>query len=327
MDSLDFQSVLDARTRLQPYLKPSPFREYGELNEWIGHGIRVFVKHENHLPTNAFKVRNALSAMTMLSEESRKKGVIAATRGNHGLGVALAGKLLGVAVTICVPEGNNLEKNAGIEAFGANLIVRGKDFDQAIQTMQELVASHGFFPIHSSNCVYVLSGAATMSLEMIEQEPDLDAVVLSVGGGSQAAGAAWVAHNRKPGLAVYGVQAEGASAIHDSWHLGTPQTYETANTFADGLATRSCYEKTFPILKKGLKDFVKVSDDEIAEAVRVYLRTTHNLAEGAGAAGLAGLARLKTQLAGKKVGVVLSGGNMDSATLKRILNNESFANA
>lgn len=322
LENMDFESVLRARERLAPYLTTTALREYGELNAWIGNGMRVFVKHENHQPTNAFKIRNALSAMTMLSADQKKRGVIAATRGNHGLGVSLSGQLLGVPVTICVPEGNNPEKNAGIESMGATLVVRGKDYDQAIDTMKALVAEHGFFPIQSSNCLYVLSGAATMTLEILEQQPDLDALVLSVGGGSQAAGALWVAKNKRPGLEVYAVQAEGASVTHDSFHAGSQLSYDTATTFADGLATRNCYEMTFPILKAGLKGFTTVSDPQIAEAVRAYLRTTHNLAEGAGAAGLAGVKKLAPTLKGKKVGVVLSGGNMDQATLTRVLSGE-----
>lgn len=318
------ESVLEAKQRLAPYLPTTSLREYSELNALVGHDIRVFVKHENHQPTNAFKIRNALSALTALNPEQRQRGVIAATRGNHGMGVAMAGKLLGIPVTICVPEGNNPEKNAGIESFGARLVVRGKDYDQAIECMKELVETEGYHPIHSSNCRYVLSGAATMTLEILEQEPDIEALVLSVGGGSQAAGAVWVSRFLKPELAIYGVQAEGASAIHDSWHSGEPRSYESAKTFADGLATRGCYETTFKILRQGLRDFVTVTDNEIASAVRTYLRATHNLAEGAGAAGLAGLMKLRDKLAGKKVGVVLSGGNVDQPTLRKILNEESF---
>lgn len=321
---MEFSNVLEARERLAAHLSVTSLREYGELNEWAGNGVRVFVKHENHQPTNAFKIRNALSAMTMLNSDQKKRGVIAATRGNHGLGVAFAGQRLGVPVTICVPEGNNPEKNSGIEAMGATLIVRGKDYDQAIETMRQLVKEHGLVPIESTNCLYVLSGAATMTLEILEQAPDLDALVVSVGGGSQAAGAVWVAKHRKPDLEIYAVQAEGASATHDSWHEGTPRSYDEAQTFADGLATRSCYQMTFPILRQGLKGFVTVSDSEIAEAVRAYLRMTHNMAEGAGAAGLAGLKKLGSRLAGKKVGVVLSGGNIDQPTLTRILNQEQF---
>jgi threonine dehydratase len=176
--------------------------------------------------------------------------------------------------------------------------------------------------IHSTNDPGVLAGAATFTLEILRERPELDALVISVGGGSQAVGAATVARTLKPGLAVYGVQAAGASAAHDSWHAGRPISGASASTFADGLATRSTYALTFPALCKGLADFVTVTDAEIAEAVRVLLRTTHNLAEGAGAAGLAGLLRLRDRLAGQRVGIVLSGGNIDHATLARVVNGQ-----
>jgi threonine dehydratase len=158
-----------------------------------------------------------------------------------------------------------------------------------------------------------------MSLEMLEQAPDLDAVVIAIGGGSQAVGALTVARALRPSLKVYGVQAAGASASHDSFHAGQMVTTDSAATFADGLATRSAYELTFPALREGLAGFITVSEAEIAESLRVLLRTTHSLAEGAGATGLAGAYKLREVLAGQRVGVIVSGGNIDAATLGRVL--------
>ena len=168
----------------------------------------------------------------------------------------------------------------------------------------------------------MLAGAATFSLEILRAEPELDALVLSVGGGSQAVGALTVARTLRPRLAVYAVQAAGAPTTHDSWRAGRPIPGAPPDTFADGLATRSAYAMTFGPLCEGLTDFITVTDAQIADAVRILLRTTHNLSEGAGAAGLAGLLALRERLAGQRVGIVISGGNIDRATLARVVNNE-----
>ena len=176
--------------------------------------------------------------------------------------------------------------------------------------------------MHSTNDTGVLAGAATATLEILREQPALDALVVSVGGGSQAVGAITVARTLRPSLEVFGVQAAKASAGHDSWKAGRPMTTESADTFADGLATRSSYAMTSGPLRAGLVDFVTASEGEIAEAVRILLRTTHNVAEGAGAASLAGLLLLRDRLAGRRVGIILSGGNIDSATLRRVLDGE-----
>lgn len=311
--------VLDARERIRGRLSPTPLRRYAPLDEAVGYGIRVYVKHENHQPTQAFKARNALAALTALGEEEKKRGVVGASRGNHGQGLAWAGQLLGVPVAICVPRGNNPEKNEAIRGFGAELIEQGDDYDSAAQVADRLVRERGMTLVHSTNHRQVIAGAATMTLEALEQEPSLEALVLAVGGGSQAVGALTVARAMRPGLQVFGVQAERAAAIHDSWHKGRPLSGYSANTFADGLATRSVYDLTFPALREGLAGFVKVGEAAIADALRLLLRTTHNLAEGAGAAGLAGLLALREALAGKAVGICISGGNIDQETLRRVV--------
>lgn len=316
---ISLADVERARSRTKRVLTKTPLMAHPILNDVVGHNIRVLVKHENHQPTGSFKVRNGLSAVTALSAAERARGVVAATRGNHGLGIAYSARALGCKATICVPIGNNPEKNAAMKALGAELVERGKDYDEAVLTANELVHEHGMTLIHSTNDVSVIAGAATMSLEIWEDAPELDALVIAVGGGSQAVGALTIARELAPHWDVYAVQAAGASAICDSFHAKKPLKKDSADTFADGLATRSTYEKTFGPLLAGLRDFVTVTDAEIAEAVRVYLSATHNLAEGAGAAGLAGLIKLAPRLAGKQVGVVLSGGNIDRETLRRIL--------
>jgi threonine dehydratase len=317
--------VLRARARIRPYLRQTPLRHYASLDAAVGAGIELWVKHENHNPTQSFKARNALSAVTALSPEERRRGLVAATRGNHGQGVALAGQLLGVPVTICVPVGNNPEKNEGMRGLGAELIEKGKDYDESVTVAEALVRERGMRIVHSTNDADVIAGAGTFTLEMLEERPDLDALVLAVGGGSQAVGALTVARALRPGLPVYGVQAARASAIHDAWHSGVPVARASADTFADGLATRNVYQLTFPALREGLADFITASEEALAQAVRLLLRTTHNLAEGAGAAGLAGVLALRDRLAGKRVGIVLSGGNIDAATLRWVLASGSDA--
>lgn len=319
---LTIDEVLQARTRIQERLPPTPLRSYPTLDEEVGYGIRVFVKHENHQPTQSFKVRSALAVLTALPVAQRARGVACATRGNHGAALAWAGQLLGIPVAVCVPRGNNPEKNAAVRGFGAELIEDGQDYDAAVAVADRLVRERGMTLVHSTNDRNVIAGAATMALEIVEQQPLLDALVLSVGGGSQAVGALTVARAMRPGLQIFGVQAAGASAIHDSWHAGAPVHGAVANTFADGLATRSTYELTFPALREGLAGFLKVSEGQIAEGLRLFLRTTHNLAEGAGAAGLAGLLALRESLAGKSVAVCLSGSNIDASTLRRVLAHE-----
>jgi threonine dehydratase len=314
--------VRAARARLREYLAPTPLRHYAPLDAAVGHGIRVWVKHENHNPTGAFKVRNAVAVLTTLPEEARARGVVAATRGNHGLGLAWAGQRLGVAVTVCVPVGNNPEKNEAMSGLGATLIEEGHDYDEAVVVADRLVRERGLTLVHSTNHPQILAGAGTLTLEILEERPQLDALVFAVGGGSQAVGGMAVARGLDPRLRVYAVQAERAGAIHDSWHAGEPRPRSSADTFADGLATRNVYPFTFPALQEGLAGFVTVTEEELAEAVRTLLRTTHNLAEGAGAAGLAALGQLGEELAGREVAIVISGGNLDEATLRRIVNRQ-----
>ena len=311
--------VRRAAERIAPHLAATALRDYAPLDATVGGGISVLVKHENHQPTNAFKVRNAVSALAALDEEKRARGVIAATRGNHGAGLAWAARRFGVACVVVVPHGNNAEKNAAIVGFGAELIEAGDDYDQSVVAADEVRRARGLHVVHSTNDRDVLAGAATLALEIVDEARDVDAMVIAVGGGSQALGALTVARALRPSVRVYAVQATGAAAMHDAVHSGQPRPYERADTFADGIATRVPYELTYPPLREGLAGFVTVSDAEIAAAMRTLLSTTHQLVEGAGAAGLAGLMKLRGELAGKRVAIVLSGGNVDMPTLRQVV--------
>lgn len=320
---ISLDDVRAAEKRIRPFLPyPTALRQYAGLDSVVGHGIEVLVKHENHQPTNSFKIRNGLAAMTALTDEQRARGVAAATRGNHGQGVALAGRWLGVGVTICVPVGNNPDKNDAMRGFGAEVIEAGRDYDDALVVMQGLARERGLTEVHSTNNPSVLAGAGTITLEIVEQAESLDAMVIAVGGGSQAVGAMTVLRALRPRAAVYAVQAEGAPAIYQSWKAGRPVTTDTADTFADGIATRSSYAMTFPALRDGLAGFVTVSDAEIAGAMRALIHTTHNLMEPAAAAGLAGLRRLAVELEGTRVGIIVTGGNVDRETLRAVVTGE-----
>jgi threonine dehydratase len=319
---ITFDDVLASRERIAPYITTTPFRHYPLLDELIGGGTSLVVKHENHQPTCSFKIRNGLSFITGLDDKERARGVVAASTGNHGQGIAYAASLLGVRATICVPKGNNPEKNAAMRGWGATVVEEGRDYDEAVEVMNRLAAADGMAVAHSTNDPRVLAGAATMSLEMLEQSGDLDAIVVAVGGGSQSVGALTVARELAPKLRVYGAQCAGAAAIHDSWHAKTPMRTTRADTFAEGVATRQPYALTFSTLCEGLAQFVTVSDKELADAVRAILKLTHNLVEGAGALGVAAALKLRAELRAQRVGVIFSGGNLDTAVLRRILNGE-----
>jgi threonine dehydratase len=322
---ITYADALAARRRLAPYLTPTPLRNYPALDEMVG--CRVLVKHENHQPTNVFKVRNGLAVLTGLPRDQTRRGVVAASTGNHGAGVAYAGRLVGIPVRICVPRGNNPEKNRAVRGYGATLVESGRTYDDAVATMNGLVRRRGLYAIHSTNHPLVVAGAATITLEILEQAAamgeKLGMMVFAVGGGSQAVGAITVLREQRPRTKVFGVQAHGARAIHEAWHAHAsgrqPRKLAPPRTIADGVATGQTYAVTFPSLRDGLAGLVTVTEPQIAAAIRLMIQTTHNLCEGAGAVGLAGLRKLRHELRGKTVAIVLSGSNIDQATLRRVM--------
>jgi threonine dehydratase len=317
-----FDDILAARERLRPYLEPTPLRSYPLLDAAIGHGVSVLVKHENLQPTGAFKIRNGLNAVLSLDGAARVRGVVAASTGNHGQGLAFAGHLTSTPVTICVPRGNNPEKNAAIRGFGAELIEEGEDYEEALAVADRLRREQGRTLLHSTDNASVLAGAGTLGLEILEQDAEVDCLMVAIGGGSQAVGALTAARGMGRPLAVFGAQAAGASAACDSWRARQRLRTARVNTFADGVATRTTFDFTFDALLEGLTDFQTVTDLEIAEAMRVALRSTHTLVEPAGAVGLALLRRLAPALTGRKVAVIFSGANADEATLRRVLDGD-----
>jgi len=321
---ITFDDVVATRERLAPYLTPTPLRHYPLLDELLEGGASLLIKHENQQPTCSFKVRNGLSFVTGLSPEERARGVVAASTGNHGQGIAYAASLLGVRAVICVPVGNNPEKSAAMRSWGATVVEAGNDYDEAVEAMYAMAERDGLAVAHSTNDPRVITGAATMSLEMFEQAGagGLDAIVIAVGGGSQSVGALTVARQLDPRVRIYGVQSAAAPAIHASWRARTPMKAARTDTFAEGVATRQPYALTFATLCEGLADFVTVTEKELAEAIRIVLKRTHNLVEGAGALGVAGAIKLRRELAGKRIGAIFSGANIDTAVLRKILNGE-----
>lgn len=308
--------VYAARARISGVIEPTPLMRHALLTEATGLDIRV--KHENHNPTGAFKVRGGANLIASLSPAERR-GVITATTGNHGQSIALACGREHVPCTIVVPIGNNPEKNAAMRALGAELIEFGKDFDEAREKVEQLQQERGLRYIHSANEPLLIAGVGTYALEIFEEQPDTDVILVPIGGGSGACGCCIVRTGLGSGARVIGVQAARADAFARSWHTGTRVVGENADTFAEGMATRVTFDLPFEILEQQLDAIVTLSEDELRDGVRLALRTTHNLAEGAGAGSLAAAMKLRGELAGKKVVCVMSGGNIDAATLVRVL--------
>ncbi len=300
-----------------PFVRPTPFMRHPLLN--AESGLDLIVKHENHNPTGSFKIRGGLNLVGRLSASERRRGVISASTGNHGQSIALACRREGIQCTILTPLGNNPDKNAAMRAYGATVIEFGRDFDEARERVERLQAEQGLRYVHSANEPLLIAGVATLALEMFDEQPDLDVVLVPIGGGSSACGCAIVRSGVGSHAKIIGVQAEGSDAFARSWRSGTRVVGRQAATFAEGMATRVTFDLTFEILRRELDDVVTLTEPELAAGVRLALRTTHNLAEGAGAASLAAAMKLRDQLAGRKVACVMSGGNIDTATLARVL--------
>ncbi len=314
---VSLREIIRARSVIYRYLKPTPLIHYQPLSEVTG--FQTYVKHENHNPTGAFKVRGGLNLLASLPQEEKERGVITATRGNHGQSIAMASRIFGVACTILVPHGNNPEKNTAMRGFGAELVEYGRDFDEARQKAEEIREEKGLRYVDPGNEPHLINGVGTYSLEIFEELPDVDVIIVPIGGGSGACGAITVAQALNPKVRVIGVQAEKAPSVYLSWKEGQIIETETAETFADGLATRVPFEMTFDIIRGGISDIVTVSEKEMSSSIRLLLETTHNLAEGAGAAPLAAGLKIRDHLRGKKVVIILSGGNIDMATLRWVL--------
>jgi threonine dehydratase len=317
---LTLAGVRAARDVVYRTLRSTPLLSHPLLKARTG--LDIYVKHENHNPTGAFKVRGGLNLIGNLNEQERR-GVITASTGNHGQSIALACQREGVPCTVVVPVGNNPDKNAAIRALGADLVEQGRDFDEAREWIEELQRTKSIRYVHSANEPFLISGVATYALEIFEDLPEVDVILVAIGGGSGACGCALVRSWLGRKATVIGVQAKGADAFARSWKSGERVVGDTIATFAEGMATRVTFDLTFDILRRELDDLVTLSEEELEGGVRLALEATHNLAEGAGAASLAAAVKLQDRLRGKRIVCVMSGGNIDRATLARILTSPS----
>ncbi|MGE1177611.1 threonine dehydratase [Pseudomonas sp. BW7P1] len=317
MHSLTRQDIEQAARQVYQVMPATAQYRWPLLAERLG--CTVWVKHENHTPTGAFKVRGGITFMHWLRREHPNvKGIVSATRGNHGQSLALAAREAGLKALIVVPQGNSLEKNNAMRGFGGEVVEFGRDFDEAREEAARLAQAHGLFlvpPFHTE----LVKGVATYALELFSAAPDLHTVYVPIGCGSGICGV--IAARDALGLEtqVVGVVSTEAAAAKLSFEAKTLCETASANTFADGLAVRKPIAEAFDVYGAGAARIVSVSEEEIAEAVRVYYTDTHNLAEGAGAAALAALMQERDKMQGRRVGVILSGGNIDRSVYAQVI--------
>ena len=294
---------------------PTPAHAWPLLAQRLG--TSVVVKHENHTPIGAFKVRGGLTYLDALKREQPDvPGIISATRGNHGQSLAFAAGRAGIKATIYVPRGNSVEKNRAMQAFGATLVEHGDDFQAAREEAIRHAGRAGLHVVPAFHRNLVL-GVATYALELLRAAPGLDVIYVPIGQGSGICGCILARDLLGRKTEIVGVQSTEAPSYALSFAAGQIVTTETSNTLADGMATRIPDEQAFAIIRKGASRIVQVSDEEVGEAIRAYWTDTHNLAEGAGAAALAAALSEKDSLAGKRVGLILSGGNIDFDLFRR----------
>ena len=312
-----YAQVLEAMPRVRAVLKPTPLVEWPELCELLGY--RYFVKHENHQPVGAFKVRGGINLVSTLSEAEKKAGIVACSTGNHGQSLAFAARKYGVACTIVVPVGINPSKCRAIRSLGATVIEHGRDFDEACEFVDREYAQSGVRYVHSANEPKLIAGVGTLAVEIFGELRDPDVILVPIGLGSGVCGTCLVAKTLRPQTKIIGVQSERAPAVALSWRNKRLENSEICDTWAEGIATRVPAQMTFEIMQELLDDVILVSDDALRQSVRWLLEHTHNLAEGAGAATLAAAYQERARFAGQKVVGVLSGGNLDISQLATIV--------
>ena len=312
---MDFPTLLDvyqAKKTIAAHLPRTPLHFSPGLSQMLD--AEVYLKHDEYLPLGSFKQRGGINLLAHLSPEERDKGLITASTGNHGQSIASACKTFGVRALIALPEQANPLKVAAMRSMGAELIFHGANFDEAREYASTLAKEEGYRYVHPSNEPLILAGVATQTLEVIEDLPDVEVIFMPLGGGSSVAGACVVAKGLSPKIKVMAVQSEAAQGGYLSWKRGelseAPMT-----TFAEGLATKEGYALPQEILKVMLDDFLLVSDDDIRGAIGLLIEKAHTMAEGAGAAALAGAVKNPKILWGKKVSITISGGNITAEQL------------
>ncbi|MCH8897349.1 MAG: threonine/serine dehydratase [Chloroflexi bacterium] len=307
------RDVYAAKKLIAQYLPRTPLHYSAGLSEVLE--AQVYLKHEDHFPLGAFKQRGGINFVAHLTQEERDRGMITASTGNHGQSIASAGRIFGARVLVALPENANPLKVAAMRALGAELLFHGAIYDQAREYAERLAREEGYRYVHPSNEPLLISGVATQTLEIIEDLPDVQAILAPMGGGSGVAGTCLVAKAIDPSIQVLAVQAEAAPAGYLSWQQGQ-LVQAPMNTFAEGVATGGGYELPQTIIRHSLDDFILVSDDEIRYAMGLLIEKAHTLAEGAGAVATAGALKHREALKGKKVVIVVSGGNVTLAQVE-----------
>lgn len=316
-EKVNLTGAFAARGIVYKYIHRTNLTHYAELSRLLG--CQAFVKHENHHPTGSFKIRGALNFFHHMSREELEAGILVATRGNHGLAMAWAGQWFHVPCTVVVPQGNNPEINRTIESYGAELIIHGEDFYDAQSYCEELVDSAGYYYVQQGNEPEILNGLATMGLEIMEDLPDADVIVCPIGGGAGCASILKTVRAIRPDVEIIGVEPANVPSFYTSWKQGQIVTLDEAHTIADGLAARSVFQLPYVILRDKINDVILLTEDEIREGIRMAITATHNLAEAAGAVSLMAAYKIKDRLAGKKVVMIMSGGNISMESLKTVL--------
>ena len=299
--------VYRARKTIAGHIPRTPLQYSAGLSQLLE--AEVHLKRDDQLPLGAFKSRGGINMLAGLTEQERKRGVITASTGNHGQSIASACRVFGCRALIALPEVANPLKVEAMRALGAELVFHGQNFDQAKAYAEDLAQREGYRYVHPANEPLLVAGVATQTLEIIEDLPDVEAILVPLGGGSGAAGACIVAKSVNPEIKIYAVQSEEAPAGFLSWQQGQPVEAKM-ETFAEGIATAAGYELPQSILRQHLDDFILVGDDDIRRAICLLIEKAHTLAEGAGGTALAGALKLGGKLKGKKVVVVVSGGNI-----------------
>ncbi len=315
--AVTLQDIQEAATTLRPHVHETPLLRAKALGQMAG--VELWLKAENLQRTGSFKVRGAFNRIRLLSPEERRRGVVAASAGNHAQGVALAARELGVRATVVMPEGAPLVKVESTRGYGAEVVLHGQDFDEAYAYARQLQEQRGAVLVHAFDDPAVIAGQGSVGLEIVEQLPEVEAVVVPVGGGGLASGLAVAVKSLKPRAKVIGVQAAAAPAVWRSWHEGRAVAVPVGRTLADGLAVHSPRESVLRLLRRWLDDVVTVEEDELAGAVVLLLERSKLVAEGAGAAAVAALVYGKVALHGLRTVAVLSGGNVDLNTLVRVV--------
>ena len=317
---ISIKAAIQTRLITSKFLTPTKLEYQHELSHKLG--LDLFFKYENHNLTNSFKIRGGINILYHV-KQSGYHGVVTFSTGNHGLSIATAACLFGLKAKIVVPCGSNRSKISKIKATGAELIEFGANFDEAVSLVNDIVETESFYFVHPANEPELINGVATEFLEVIEQQPDIDAVILPIGGGSELAAATTVLRSINPKIEIIAVQAEASSAAYQSWRSGQIVS-DNNQTFAGGFATGTAYETTFGIYKDALTDFVLLTEDELWRSIGLIHHYTSNLVEGAGASCLMAAYKIKQKLQHKKVMIQISGANAGADELRRSLHYDTL---